>query len=211
MPPVSRPGPPRRPILGAMNAENFGSSERLVTAAYVRQGAQGRRAHELRLRALLEQVTGAAPRPAPRPCGRGRQHGAARRGAVGPGRSVPAQPREHAGPPGPADTRAVLPLELPQRCRGPVAATLPVGRGTARARWPGRARPGRGGRGERARLALPSGQRPYGAPTSEVALGRGKKPQQTRLPEVVRLLRRAQQTVKETFFKNNRILTYYMR
>ncbi|GAB0188236.1 O-phosphoseryl-tRNA(Sec) selenium transferase [Grus japonensis] len=39
----------------AMNAENFGSSERLVTAAYVRQGAQGRRAHELRLRALLEQ------------------------------------------------------------------------------------------------------------------------------------------------------------
>ncbi|KAM9661155.1 O-phosphoseryl-tRNA(Sec) selenium transferase isoform 1-T1 [Morphnus guianensis] len=38
-----------------MNAENFGSSERLVTAAYVRQGAQGRRAHELRLRALLEQ------------------------------------------------------------------------------------------------------------------------------------------------------------
>lgn len=45
----------------AMNAENFGSTERLVTAAYVRQGAQGRRAHELRLRALLEQVTGAAP------------------------------------------------------------------------------------------------------------------------------------------------------
>ncbi|RMC14270.1 hypothetical protein DUI87_09361 [Hirundo rustica rustica] len=38
-----------------MNAENQGCSERLVTAAYVRQGAQGRRAHELRLRALLEQ------------------------------------------------------------------------------------------------------------------------------------------------------------
>ncbi|XP_068260153.1 O-phosphoseryl-tRNA(Sec) selenium transferase isoform X2 [Nyctibius grandis] len=38
-----------------MNAENFGCSERLVTASYVRQGAQGRRAHELRLRALLEQ------------------------------------------------------------------------------------------------------------------------------------------------------------
>lgn len=49
-----------------MNAENFGSSERLVTAAYVRQGAQGRRAHELRLRALLEQVTGAAPLCRPR-------------------------------------------------------------------------------------------------------------------------------------------------
>lgn len=43
-----------------MNAENFGCGERLVTAAYVRQGAQGRRAHELRLRALLEQVTAAA-------------------------------------------------------------------------------------------------------------------------------------------------------
>ncbi|XP_053886327.1 O-phosphoseryl-tRNA(Sec) selenium transferase [Malaclemys terrapin pileata] len=38
-----------------MNGENFGASERLVNAAYVRQGAQGRRAHELRLRALLEQ------------------------------------------------------------------------------------------------------------------------------------------------------------
>ncbi|XP_035180656.1 O-phosphoseryl-tRNA(Sec) selenium transferase [Oxyura jamaicensis] len=38
-----------------MNAENFGTSERLVTAAYVRQGAQGRRGHELLLRALLEQ------------------------------------------------------------------------------------------------------------------------------------------------------------
>uniref|UniRef100_A0A8C9FFB8 O-phosphoseryl-tRNA(Sec) selenium transferase n=1 Tax=Pavo cristatus TaxID=9049 RepID=A0A8C9FFB8_PAVCR len=38
-----------------MNTENFGSSERLVTAAYVRQGAQGRRGHELLLRALLEQ------------------------------------------------------------------------------------------------------------------------------------------------------------
>ncbi|XP_030418936.1 O-phosphoseryl-tRNA(Sec) selenium transferase isoform X1 [Gopherus evgoodei] len=38
-----------------MNIENFGASERLVNAAYVRQGAQGRRAHELRLRALLEQ------------------------------------------------------------------------------------------------------------------------------------------------------------
>ncbi|XP_077157618.1 O-phosphoseryl-tRNA(Sec) selenium transferase [Paroedura picta] len=38
-----------------MNAENFGASERLVSAAYVRQGAQGRRAHELRLRTLLEQ------------------------------------------------------------------------------------------------------------------------------------------------------------
>ncbi|XP_051472764.1 O-phosphoseryl-tRNA(Sec) selenium transferase [Apus apus] len=38
-----------------MNAENFASGERLVTAAYVRQGAQGRRGHELRLRALLEQ------------------------------------------------------------------------------------------------------------------------------------------------------------
>lgn len=43
-----------------MNTENFGSSERLVTAAYVRQGAQGRRGHELLLRALLEQVTGPA-------------------------------------------------------------------------------------------------------------------------------------------------------
>ncbi|XP_065261451.1 O-phosphoseryl-tRNA(Sec) selenium transferase [Emys orbicularis] len=38
-----------------MNGENFGASERLVNAAYVRQGAQGRRAHELRLRVLLEQ------------------------------------------------------------------------------------------------------------------------------------------------------------
>ncbi|KAJ7327002.1 hypothetical protein JRQ81_016761 [Phrynocephalus forsythii] len=38
-----------------MNAENFERSERLVEAAYVRQGRQGRRAHELRLRALLEQ------------------------------------------------------------------------------------------------------------------------------------------------------------
>nr|XP_006138228.1 O-phosphoseryl-tRNA(Sec) selenium transferase [Pelodiscus sinensis] len=38
-----------------MNVENFGASERLVNAAYMRQGAQGRRAHELRLRALLEQ------------------------------------------------------------------------------------------------------------------------------------------------------------
>ncbi|KAH0616268.1 hypothetical protein JD844_027263 [Phrynosoma platyrhinos] len=38
-----------------MNAENFQASERLVNAAYVRQGSQGRRAHELRLRALLEQ------------------------------------------------------------------------------------------------------------------------------------------------------------
>lgn len=44
-----------------MNAENQGCSERLVTAAYVRQGAQGRRAHELRLRALLEQVMGPPP------------------------------------------------------------------------------------------------------------------------------------------------------
>lgn len=39
-----------------MNTENFVASERLVNAAYVRQGSQGRRAHELRLRALLEQV-----------------------------------------------------------------------------------------------------------------------------------------------------------
>ncbi|EMP37383.1 O-phosphoseryl-tRNA(Sec) selenium transferase [Chelonia mydas] len=38
-----------------MNVENFGASERLVNAAYVRQGAQGRRAHELCLRVLLEQ------------------------------------------------------------------------------------------------------------------------------------------------------------
>ncbi|KAL8207557.1 UNVERIFIED_CONTAM: hypothetical protein K2H54_058892 [Gekko kuhli] len=38
-----------------MNAENFEAGERLVSAAYVRQGAQGRRAHELRLRTLLEQ------------------------------------------------------------------------------------------------------------------------------------------------------------
>ncbi|KAH1170050.1 O-phosphoseryl-tRNA(Sec) selenium transferase [Mauremys mutica] len=38
-----------------MNVENFGASERLVNAAYVRQGAQGRCAHELRLRVLLEQ------------------------------------------------------------------------------------------------------------------------------------------------------------
>lgn len=47
-----------------MNAENFGSSERLVAAAYVRQGAQGRRGHELLLRALLEQVTAGPPPPA---------------------------------------------------------------------------------------------------------------------------------------------------
>lgn len=53
-----------------MNGENFGASERLVAAAYVRQGAQGRRAHELRLRALLEQVTGAPRRSAPLPGGR---------------------------------------------------------------------------------------------------------------------------------------------
>lgn len=52
-----------------MNTENFGSSERLVTAAYVRQGAQGRRGHELLLRALLEQVTG--------PAGGGSESGAA--------------------------------------------------------------------------------------------------------------------------------------
>lgn len=39
-----------------MNAENLEASEGLVGAAYVRQGAQGRRAHELRLRRLLEQV-----------------------------------------------------------------------------------------------------------------------------------------------------------
>lgn len=39
-----------------MNAENFELGERVVSAAYVRQGAQGRRAHELRLRTLLEQV-----------------------------------------------------------------------------------------------------------------------------------------------------------
>lgn len=54
-PRAARSGPrrPRRP--SAMNTENFGSSERLVTAAYVRQGAQGRRGHELLLRALLEQ------------------------------------------------------------------------------------------------------------------------------------------------------------
>uniref|UniRef100_A0A0F7Z8A7 O-phosphoseryl-tRNA(Sec) selenium transferase n=1 Tax=Crotalus adamanteus TaxID=8729 RepID=A0A0F7Z8A7_CROAD len=38
-----------------MNAENFQAGERLVNAAYVRQGAQGRRAHELRVRTLLEQ------------------------------------------------------------------------------------------------------------------------------------------------------------
>lgn len=51
-----------------MNAENQSCSERLVTAAYVRQGAQGRRAHELRLRALLEQVMRAPP-PTPAPLG----------------------------------------------------------------------------------------------------------------------------------------------
>lgn len=39
-----------------MNSENFEVSERLVNAAYVRQGSQGRRAHELRFRMLLEQV-----------------------------------------------------------------------------------------------------------------------------------------------------------
>uniref|UniRef100_A0ACB8E6T0 Uncharacterized protein n=1 Tax=Sphaerodactylus townsendi TaxID=933632 RepID=A0ACB8E6T0_9SAUR len=38
-----------------MNAENFEASERLVNAAYIRQGSQGRRAHELHLRTLLEQ------------------------------------------------------------------------------------------------------------------------------------------------------------
>uniref|UniRef100_A0A8D0B3L5 O-phosphoseryl-tRNA(Sec) selenium transferase n=1 Tax=Salvator merianae TaxID=96440 RepID=A0A8D0B3L5_SALMN len=38
-----------------MNTENFQLSERLVNTAYVRQGSQGRRAHELRLRILLEQ------------------------------------------------------------------------------------------------------------------------------------------------------------
>ncbi|XP_066488156.1 O-phosphoseryl-tRNA(Sec) selenium transferase [Tiliqua scincoides] len=38
-----------------MNAENFEASERLVNATYVRQGSQGRRAHELRFRTLLEQ------------------------------------------------------------------------------------------------------------------------------------------------------------
>ncbi|KAM3831881.1 O-phosphoseryl-tRNA(Sec) selenium transferase [Vipera latastei] len=38
-----------------MNAENFQAGERLVNAAYVRQGSQGRRAHELRVRTLLEQ------------------------------------------------------------------------------------------------------------------------------------------------------------
>ncbi|XP_069712326.1 O-phosphoseryl-tRNA(Sec) selenium transferase isoform X2 [Phaenicophaeus curvirostris] len=38
-----------------MNAENVSRSERLVPAAYARQGVQGRRAHELRVRALLEQ------------------------------------------------------------------------------------------------------------------------------------------------------------
>lgn len=39
-----------------MNSENFQAGERLVNAAYVRQGWQGRRAHELRVRTLLEQV-----------------------------------------------------------------------------------------------------------------------------------------------------------
>uniref|UniRef100_A0A8C5SW80 O-phosphoseryl-tRNA(Sec) selenium transferase n=1 Tax=Laticauda laticaudata TaxID=8630 RepID=A0A8C5SW80_LATLA len=38
-----------------MNSENFLAGERLVNAAYVRQGWQGRRAHELRVRTLLEQ------------------------------------------------------------------------------------------------------------------------------------------------------------
>ncbi|XP_032079959.1 O-phosphoseryl-tRNA(Sec) selenium transferase [Thamnophis elegans] len=38
-----------------MNSENFQAGERLVNAAYVRQGWQGRRAHELRVRTLLEQ------------------------------------------------------------------------------------------------------------------------------------------------------------
>ncbi|XP_060633853.2 O-phosphoseryl-tRNA(Sec) selenium transferase isoform X1 [Anolis sagrei] len=42
-------------LFSTMNAENFQTSERLVSAAYVRQGCQGRRAHELRLRTLLEQ------------------------------------------------------------------------------------------------------------------------------------------------------------
>ncbi|XP_026541412.1 O-phosphoseryl-tRNA(Sec) selenium transferase [Notechis scutatus] len=38
-----------------MNSENFQAGERLVNAAYVRQGWQGRRTHELRVRTLLEQ------------------------------------------------------------------------------------------------------------------------------------------------------------
>lgn len=94
-----------------MNAENFGSSERLVTAAYVRQGAQGRRAHELRLRALLEQVTG----PPRRACSGG---GGAELPA-GPAwdpASEPAPPALRpalARPGGPRGAPPVLPRQLP--------------------------------------------------------------------------------------------------
>lgn len=88
-----------------MNAENFGSSERLVTAAYVRQGAQGRRAHELRLRALLEQVTG----PPRRAC------------SGGGGAELPAGPAwDPAGEPAPPVLRLALARPVGPRGAPPV-------------------------------------------------------------------------------------------
>lgn len=39
-----------------MNKENFALSEKIVSAAYVRQGSQARRSHEQLIRHLLEQV-----------------------------------------------------------------------------------------------------------------------------------------------------------
>lgn len=46
-----------------MNAENVRLSEKIVSAAYIRQGSEARRGHEQLVRRLLEQVGGAASRP----------------------------------------------------------------------------------------------------------------------------------------------------
>lgn len=174
----------------AMNAENFGSSERLVTAAYVRQGAQGRRAHELRLRALLEQVTG----PPRRACSGG---GGAELPA-GPAwdpASEPAPPALRpalARPGGPRGAPPVLPRQLPPRSSG---------RLHLRCCWWG-ARPGWGGSEQPGWLCRTG--RAFMEPRNE-------RPSSGQKGIVVCLLRKAQQTVKEVFH-SNKILTYcYMR
>lgn len=60
-----------------MNGENFGLSEKVVSASYVRQGSQARRGHEQLIRRLLEQVGtpppslgGPAPLTSPLPQGK---------------------------------------------------------------------------------------------------------------------------------------------
>lgn len=46
-----------------MNGENVGLSQKMVPAAYIRQGSEARRSHEQLIRRLLEQVGGAPGRP----------------------------------------------------------------------------------------------------------------------------------------------------